>query len=48
MKRWIKRLWSRPMIKSEAWDYMTCKVMSEETFLDLMRVLRKEARKLYT
>jgi hypothetical protein len=45
-RKWLKRLWKRPMLKAEAWDYMTCKAMSDETFAELMLKIRKDALKV--
>ena len=46
MRRWLKLLWERSMLKAEAWDYMTCKSISDEAFIRLMLSLRKDAKKL--
>ncbi len=46
MWRWIKCLWERPMLKAEAWDYLTFRNMSDETFVWVMLELRKDAQRI--
>jgi hypothetical protein len=41
---WLTRIWWRSIAKSEAWEYLSNPVYSQDTFVSVMLDLRKEVQ----